>query len=219
MTNTIFKAVDLVELESAERIDIQSESKSIMEQIEKATLDAQRIKADALRDAEKIKVQARSEAELKGFEHGRAQGFESGMEEVRELADRLKTAVDEAENYRKSMLDKSRLEVADLALDIAEKVIKTSSENQRDIVIKNIEYALSYLSEKSPVEIHVNLKDVEIAKDRIAELLNMFDKVQSIKVVADQSVERGGCVIESDMGGIDANITTQLESIRSMLNE
>ena len=156
---------------------------------------------------------------MKGFEHGRAQGFESGMEEVRELAERLKTAVDEAENYRKSMLDKSRLEIADLALDIAEKVIKTACGNQRDIVIKNVEYALSHLSDKSPVEIHVNLKDMEMTKDRISEILNMFDKVESIRVVADQSVERGGCVVESDMGGIDANITTQLEAIRSMLNE
>ena len=219
MTDTIFKAMDLVELENAKRIDIQTESKSLMEQIEKATIDAERIKAEAVKEADRIKIQARSEAEMKGFEHGRAQGFESGMEEVRELAERLKTAVDEAENYRKSMLDKSRLEVADLALDIAEKVIKTACENQREIVIKNIEYALSHLSDKSPVEIHVNLKDMEMTKDRISEILNMFDKVESIRVVADQSVERGGCVVESDMGGIDANITTQLEAIRSMLNE
>ena len=104
-------------------------------------------------------------------------------------------------------------------MKIAEKVVKTTCAKQRDIAVRNAEYALGLLKEKSPVVIKVNLADMDIAREYRSMLLNMFDKVESIKVAEDPAVEQGGCIIESNSGGVDARIQTQLSSIRSNLHE
>ena len=67
--------------------------------------------------------------------------------------------------------------------------------------------------------IRVNLSDMDIAREYRSMLLTMFDKVESIKIAEDPAVEQGGCIVESDTCGVDANIPTQLSSIRSSLHE
>ena len=84
---------------------------------------------------------------------------------------------------------------------------------------RNAEYALGLLKEKSPVVIRVNLADMDIALEYRSMLLKMFDKVESIKIAEDSTVEQGGCIVESDTCGVDATIQTQLSSIRSSLHE
>ena len=37
--------------------------------------------------------------------------------------------------------------------------------------------------------------------------------------VADEHVEQGGCIIESDLGNVDARIATQIEQVYAIINQ
>ena len=215
----VFKAIDVEELERASRIDVQAESRNLMAQLEKASGDAARIRQDAAAEAEKIKAQAYEEARKEGFEKGQREGFEKGLAEVNKLISQLELITRDADECRRNILENAKHDIVDLSVKIAEKVVKTTCAKQRDIAVRNAEYALGLLKEKSPVVIKVNLADMDIAREYRSMLLNMFDKVESIKVAEDPAVEQGGCIIESNSGGVDARIQTQLSSIRSNLHE
>jgi Flagellar biosynthesis/type III secretory pathway protein len=43
------------------------------------------------------------------------------------------------------------------------------------------------------------------------------DSVREIVIESDNKVERGGCIIESDLGNIDARLSTQFELIEEAL--
>jgi flagellar assembly protein FliH len=49
------------------------------------------------------------------------------------------------------------------------------------------------------------------------ELLALGD-VKTMRVIEDQRVDRGGIVLETDAGTIDAKISTQLTEVRKILN-
>ena len=215
----VFRAIDVEELERASRIDVQAESRNLMAQLEKASSDAARIRQDAAAEAEKIKAQAYEEARKEGFEKGQREGFEKGLAEVNKLISQLELITRDADECRRNILENAKHDIVDLSVKIAEKVVKTTCAKQRDIAVRNAEYALGLLKEKSPVVIKVNLADMDIAREYRSMLLNMFDKVESIKVAEDPAVEQGGCIIESNSGGVDARIQTQLSSIRSNLHE
>ncbi len=215
----VFKAIDVEELERASRIDVQAERKNLMAQLEKASTEASRIRQEAKAEADKIRAQAYDDARKEGFEKGEKEGFEKGLEQVNKLISQLETITRDVDECKRNILENAKHDIVDLSVKIAEKVVKTTCAKQRDIAVRNAEYALGLLKEKSPVVIKVNLADMDIAREYRSMLLNMFDKVESIKVAEDPSVEQGGCIIESSSGGVDANIPTQLSSIRSNLHE
>ena len=215
----VFKAIDVEELERASRIDVQAESRNLMAQLEKASTDAARIRQEAASEAEKIKAQAYENARKEGFEKGQKEGFEKGLEQVNKLISQLEIITRDADECRRNILENAKHDIVDLSVKIAEKVVKATCAKQRDIAVRNAEYALGLLKEKSPAVIRVNLADIEIAREYRSVLLNMFDKVESIKIAEDPAVEQGGCIVESNAGGVDANIQTQLSSIRSSLHE
>ena len=47
----------------------------------------------------------------------------------------------------------------------------------------------------------------------------MVESVKSVTVVEDSTVDRGGCIIETDFGQIDARISSQLHEIEEKIVE
>jgi flagellar assembly protein FliH len=47
----------------------------------------------------------------------------------------------------------------------------------------------------------------------------MVENVKSVTVLEDSSVDRGGCIIETDFGQIDARISSQLHEIEEKIVE
>ena len=215
----VFKAIDVEELEKASHIDIQTESRNLMAQLEKASGDAAKIRQEAKLEAEKIKSQAYEDARKEGYEKGEKEGFAKGLEQVNRLISQLEVITRDIDECKRNILENAKHDIVDLSVEIAEKVVKSTCAKQRDIAVRNAEYALGLLKEKGPVIIRVNLADMDVTREYRSLLLNMFDKVESIKIAEDHSVEQGGCVIESAAGGVDATISTQLSSIRSSLHE
>jgi len=46
-----------------------------------------------------------------------------------------------------------------------------------------------------------------------------MDGIQKIEVIADRRVKRGGCVLETSVGNVDARIQSQLSEIGNSLRE
>ena len=102
---------------------------------------------------------------------------------------------------------------------IAKKVIKVISENQKNVVINNVVQALRKLKSRGEVVIRVNLADLELTSAHIGDFMKMVENVKSITVLEDSSVDRGGCVLETDFGQIDARISSQLSEIEERILE
>jgi flagellar assembly protein FliH len=47
----------------------------------------------------------------------------------------------------------------------------------------------------------------------------MVEGVKSIKILEDSTVDRGGCIIDTDFGSLDARISSQLHEIEDKILE
>jgi flagellar assembly protein FliH len=70
---------------------------------------------------------------------------------------------------------------------------------------------------REKVTVRVNPADVEMLRSHREALLNGHD-VESVRVIEDQRVDRGGVVIETESGTIDAKISSQLREARRALH-
>ncbi len=73
------------------------------------------------------------------------------------------------------------------------------------------------MKSRGDVAIKVNLADLEITTEHTQDFLRMVENVKSITVLEDSSVDKGGCIIETDFGQIDARISSQLKEIEEKI--
>ncbi len=100
---------------------------------------------------------------------------------------------------------------------IAKKVVKVISENQKNVVVNNVIQALRKLKSRGEVLIKVNISDVELTSEHIKDFMRMVENIRSVTVVEDSTVDKGGCIIETDFGEIDARISSQLHEIEEKI--
>ncbi|MGB9621707.1 MAG: flagellar assembly protein FliH, partial [Brevinematia bacterium] len=198
-------------------LNIQEGEKEKQKIIEEGKLEAQKIIQQAMVEAEQIK----KDAYEKGFAQGLEDGFSKGKHEIELLSERLKEIIAVIINKRNEIVNKSEREVVELALEVVKKVLKEIKENERDLVIRQVRYALSKLLGGTKFIIRVNPKDFNITIEHKEEFLKMLESNADLKIFEDPFVEEGGCIVETDTTTIDAQISLQLreieEKIRSIL--
>ncbi|MFP3958907.1 MAG: flagellar assembly protein FliH [Spirochaetaceae bacterium] len=193
---------------------------------QEAEEEAQRIKEEAQAEAERFVSEAREkagetekEAYDRGVEQGEEKGFASGEGEVNRLIDRLHVILNKAIERRNEIIEESESQIIHLVLEIAKKVVKVISENQRNVVVNNVVQALRKLKQKSDVIIRVNFQDVKMVSSHTEQITSMVERAGNITVAEDSSVDPGGAIIETDFGQIDARISSQLREIEDRIVE
>ena len=152
-----------------------------------------------------------------GYKDGLEKGFESGKEEVGRLIEKVHQVLNTAIEKRNAIIEESETQLINLVLLISQKVIKVISENQKNVVINNVIQALRKLKTRGEVVVRVNLDDVKLTTEHIKDFMKMVDNVRSITVLEDSTVDKGGAIIETDFGEIDARISSQLNEIKDKI--
>lgn len=216
---------------------IESAKNAAFEEVKKQTDEAQTIKAQAENEAQKIiadareqagQIQAKSEIEKdeikrnsyeEGLKEGKKDGYDSGKEEVNRLIDRSHKILEAVLNRREQILNETEEQIIQLVLLMTRKVVKVMSENQKSVVMANVLSALKKVKARGDVTIRVNLEDVKLTTEHIKDFTEQVESVNGITVVEDSSVEKGGCIVETDFGAIDARISSQLSELESKILE
>jgi flagellar assembly protein FliH len=188
--------------------------------------EADRIIAEDREKAKAIENDARAAfegerkaAEGEGFAEGREKGFAEGKAEVERLIERARTILERTQDKRAEILAETEQQLIDLVLLISRKVIKVISESQRNIIISNVVQALRKVKGRGNVIIRVNMADVKLTTEHTKDFIKIVEGTKSLQIVEDSKVDRGGCVIETDFGEIDARIASQLAELETKILE
>ena len=167
---------------------------------------------------EQIKSEAEAARELgrqRGLQEGRAAGreesqqaFASELARVRSIAGRLSDALAAGIGTTED------LAVA-IAFEAVCKVLGEAAMTQEGVRAQ-VRQAATHLKNKERLMVRLHAADLSALRD--AGALNvLLPPGKTIAWVADDSIELGGCVVESDGGGLDARLETQLERMRDAL--
>lgn len=177
-------------------------------------------------DPASILADARSEAEEKvrqafaeGLERGHQAGLKKFEDSVGEAEQVLKAAGEELKAARKAYLDDMEPRLAQLASAIAAKILGREAELGEDLVKNCARTALESVVDLERVTLKVNPGDLEAIRGHKVKLLDEFDGLGRLEIVADESIEPGGCVAVSDRLHVDAQWEAQIKLILEQLSE
>lgn len=221
---------------SADEIVKKAEDAAFAE-VKRQTDQAQVIKADAEKEAQDIVNKAQAEAQeiiakahseeneirdsayRKGYDEGQKSGYNDGQSELNRLIERVHKIVESVMNRREEILRDTEQQIVDLVILMTRKIVKIISENQKGVVLSNVLSALKKVKTRCSVIIRVNIEDLKLTSEHTGEFIKRVEAVQGITVIEDSSVDKGGCIVETDFGAIDARIASQLGELENKILE
>nr|WP_318680495.1 flagellar assembly protein FliH [uncultured Treponema sp.] len=206
-------------------------------EVKRQTDQAQIIKTQAENEAAKLKTEAKAEADniiaeaqaerdkiineskKQGYDTGYEAGYQDGQKEAERLVERMHNILDAVMKRREEILSETEYQIVELVVLMARKVVKIISENQKTVIMNNVLQALKKVKGRGDVTIRVNLEDVKLTTEHTQDFIDRVEAVKSITVVEDTTVEKGGCIVETDFGAIDARISSQLTELEQKILE
>lgn len=206
-------------------------------EVKRQTDQAQIIKTQAENEAVKLKAEAKAEADniiaeaqaerdkiineskKQGYDTGYEAGYQDGQKEAERLVERMHNILDAVMKRREEILSETEYQIVELVVLMARKVVKIISENQKTVIMNNVLQALKKVKGRGDVTIRVNLEDVKLTTEHTQDFIDRVEAVKSITVVEDTTVEKGGCIVETDFGAIDARISSQLTELEQKILE
>lgn len=103
------------------------------------------------------------------------------------------------------------------ALAVAERVVKHEITLDESVVMRQIRDSMHRIIGVETITVRVHPDDETLVRSHRPVLLSSSDSVREIIIEGDDTVERGGCILESATGNVDARIGSQLRQIESAL--
>lgn len=167
--------------------------------------DANALLDQARQEAERITAQARE-----AYEAERRRGYADGKEEAR-----LEEAELMIENVTRNVEFFSKVEsrMVDLVLQAVQKIIDDFDD--RDRVMLTVRNVLSVVRNQKQMTLRLHPAQVEVVKSRINELLAAYPGVGYLDIMADSRLKPDACILETEIGLVEASLDTQIAALRS----
>lgn len=165
---------------------------------------------------------ARAEAEAQSVhaaarEQGLREGREEALAALAPATAALEQAVDamRAEQFVRAELLESH--AVDLALFLAERVLGGALAVEPARVVEAVRGALRGIVERERVTVLVHPEDLELVRDAMDGMRAGLGGIEHCEVQAERRVSRGGAVVRTPDGDVDARVETKLQRAREVI--
>lgn len=198
----------------AERLmmEAQTQAAALMAEAERAQ-EQTLLELEAER--ERILSELRAQAHQEGYEEGKRAGEEQAAVYIDEALNKL----NEIAVAFPQAVKQNEEKLITLALEIASKVIQEEISLQPEIVQRTVETALKRVSDLEQVVVKVNPLDLDLILPKQDTFKSLVPDVQNFSIEGSHTIARGGCMIETNSGSINATINAQLSIIEELFKK
>jgi len=169
--------------------------------------------AAAQAEADAIRAQARAEGHADGLEAGLAEG----RAQLSAALQALEAAHAELVALRAATAEAVERDAVELAVQLAEKIVAGTLEAEPERVLDVVRGALRRLGERRRVTVLVHPDDLELVRAAADAFASELGGIEHCDVQAERRVARGGAIVRTDEGQVDASIETQLTRARELV--
>lgn len=183
---------------------------------EEETQDFQPNEAQQVLDLEALEVEFQRRL-AQAVEEARLEGYQQGLQEVKPVADLLEKLARELKEARHQLLESAELTVVRLAYEIAKKILHREVAESSDVIVYVVREALRRIADHDKIVLRVHPEDARVLREATELQRELFQTFASVDIREDEDVSKGGCLVETSTGLIDATLETQLAEVEAAL--
>ncbi len=186
--------------------------------IDRIRIEAVKIIHEAKEQADKIRHDAERDGRLKATQQIDKllnEKIHMRMQTLMPAMDEMMSQLDESRGEWRSYWEQNTLMIA---VRIAEKLIQREIKETPEISLNWIRDTLKLAANSSEVQVRLHTFDYRNLSEQVEALAKNLSKMNETEIIADDSVEQGGCVVKTKYGEFDMQISSQLERIKEELS-
>jgi flagellar assembly protein FliH len=168
------------------------------------------------RDAELLKQSAYAQGFAQGLEEGKIKGQEQGYLEIVQkgngMLQELEQITADYQTSVKTLLNSLEGRVMEMVATMVKNITKNKIDENNEVVLSVIRSAGDRMLERDVAKLLVHRADMELVLANKNALIAGIDTITDLEILPGNTVDQGGCIIETGSGMIDARIETQLEA-------
>ncbi|MGE8658756.1 MAG: HrpE/YscL family type III secretion apparatus protein [Achromobacter sp.] len=166
-------------------------------------------------EAGQLLAQARARADdivagaQAAFEAERQRGYDEGRESaLLDQAEKMIETVGRTVEYFAGVEN----EMVELVMSAVRKVVDGFDDREKVMVV--VRNALAVVRNQKQMTLRLNPAEVDIVREQINDLLAAYPGVGYLDILADGRLARGACILESEIGMVEASLEGQIQALR-----
>lgn len=160
-------------------------------------------------------------AEQESYARGVAEGIQKGIEiqknENLKPVQSLLHLIVELSEAKKKIIESSEEQILQLSIAVAEKVIHQEVTTNREVILGVLKQAIKNIVDRENMKIHIHPDDFHYIMEINPDFIKSFDGVKNVVLEEDRSIGRGGALVETQFGEVDARLEQQYHEIKTAL--
>ena len=211
-----------VEFDTPERKSrVLSEDEQRILELEKKVIDLEgrleKQKESARQAVQAAFVKGRTEGLEEGLARGREETTEVYEKKIDQLQQKIESIIRQFDESRRTVFSGSEHLLLRLCCEMVRKVISTEVTVNQNIILSVLKKALTYIGDRERLVVRVSPDDFETVSGRKDFWVPVAESLKNVSVESDERVSRGGCIIESNSGVVDARLGVQFEEISGLV--
>lgn len=165
---------------------------------------------------EKIR-NAKNEAYNTGYSEGIQEGRIREKQELSHTLASVEKLIKALETLKTELLERCEADILSLSMAVAEKVIHKEISINRDVIVAVLKDTIRQIKDKEGLRIRLNPDDYNYITEIKPDFLNNYNDMNNVRFEVDGQIQRGGAVVETNFGEMDAQLNHQLQRIKESL--
>jgi flagellar assembly protein FliH len=163
--------------------------------------------------SEEEATQRESKAYQSGFQEAEMRAKQVLARQEENAAKAIERSILEMQRYQKRLAEECERQVARLAVEVAKKIVHHDVRIDSQIFMAMIRVALEHVADARKVRVKVHPADLANLQKSGSHGSSVDSSGFPMEWVSDPGMERGGFIIESDMGNVDGRLSQQFQEI------
>jgi flagellar assembly protein FliH len=180
---------------------------------ERVLQEAQDEAARCLASAQEQALALTTEAYEQGFRQGEEAARQALMAQLSPVLGAFQQALAEIGHLRAVVLRQAEEDIVALAFQLARKITRREVLEHREVLATTLQRALEHVVEQDQIIVRVHPDDWHYATEITEAPGYLQGDLKTLTIQGDTSIGRGGCVLETSLGIIDARIEAQFDEL------
>ena len=161
--------------------------------------------------------QREAKAYGEGLQAGISQCEERQRGETKRRAESLESVIREVAMMKARIIDEAEEDIIGLALHVAEKIVHLEIGANREVIHHLLQEAMKSVLDREDMMIRLHPDDYLYIMEIKNDFLQGFDGLKNVNFQKDETIRRGGALIETRHGEVDARIDQQFREVKQAM--
>jgi type III secretion protein L len=163
----------------------------------------------AKKDAEEYRKQVTAECEeIKA--HAESEGFQAGFDQWTQTVSYLEGEIAKVQEELKKV-------VLPVAIKAAKKIVAAELQVNPSVVLDIVASTLKSIAQHKRIVLYVSKKDYDLIESSKSKLKPIFEELESLSIRDREDIEPGGCIIETEVGIVNARLKDRWKTLETAL--